>query len=132
MANKYIKKNLLKTLLILAYSGIIINSAIAATQKTIRIPHFSNEYVEVWETIIYPSTHQKLKMHRHDRSRVLVALTNGTLKITNDKNDTHFLNLKKNHAYFLTKDKPQELHTDQNMSSWPVKVMVIELKNEKS
>lgn len=132
MINKYIIKLLLKILLVLVYNSVIFNSAIAVTKKTMRIPHFSNEYVEVWETIIYPSTNQKLKLHRHDRNRVLIALTNGTLKITNDKNDSHFLNLKKDHAYFLTKDKPQELHTDQNMSSWPVKVMVIELKNEKS
>ena len=67
-------------------------------------------------------------MHRHDYDRVLVALSNGTLKITNNKGDVHYLKLKKNKAYYLPKDPMDELHQDENITQHPITVMVIELK----
>lgn len=68
-------------------------------------------------------------MHRHNYNRVLYAFDSGVLKFTNDKGESHLLNLEKDKAYFLTKDKPNELHTDENISDHPIKVLVIELKN---
>lgn len=99
-----------------------------APLKTKRIPEFSNASVNVWKSIIYPSAKQVLAMHRHDFDRVLVALTDGTLKVTNNRGKIHYLRLKKDTAYFLKKDIPNEMHTDENITSHPIKVMVIELR----
>ncbi|MBA2710542.1 MAG: hypothetical protein H0U57_08125 [Tatlockia sp.] len=101
--------------------------AIAQNQLTKRIEQFSNKQVSVWKTIVYPTKNHSLSMHRHEHDRVLVALTNGLLKITNDRGKIHYLHLKKDKAYFLRKDIANEMHNDENMSNYPVKVMVIEL-----
>ncbi len=99
----------------------------AENQTTQRINQFSNTHVNVWKTIVYPTSKQTLAMHRHDYDRVVVALSDGMLKITNDKGQTHLLKLKKDKAYFLNKDPKNEQHMDENISQKPVKVMVIEL-----
>lgn len=108
---------------------LLNNISNAMTSTTERIAQFSNDKVTVWETVIYPSANQILKMHRHEHNRVLVAFNDGLLKITNDKGKIHYLKLEKNKSYYLTKDIPNELHNDQNMSSQPIKLLVIELKN---
>lgn len=97
-------------------------------QSTTRVPQFSNEKTNVWKTVIYPTSKQGLTMHRHDYNRVIVALSNGVLKITNDKGKIHYLKLEKNKAYYLTKDPLHELHKDENLTHYPITVMVIELK----
>lgn len=104
-------------------------SANVATMTTQRFAQLSNDRVNVWETVIYPAKSNILKMHRHDYDRVLVALDDGELKITTDKAKVYYLKLAKNKSYYLTKDIPNELHTDENMTNHPIKVMVIELKN---
>lgn len=113
---------------ILLFIMILVSFSVFANQQTQRIPQFSNAQVEVWETIVYPNKGQVLKMHRHERNRVLVALTDGLLRVTNDKGQSHLLTLEKDHAYFLAKDVPGEMHQDENMSGHPIKTMVIELK----
>ncbi len=95
---------------------------------THRIQQFQNSKVNVWKTIVYPSTKKTLAMHRHEYDRVVVALTDGTLKVKNDKGKIHYLHFKKNQAYYLKKDVPNELHSDQNLSKHAISVMVIELK----
>lgn len=110
------------------FTGLALTGAQA--RGTQRISQFENDRVNVWQTIIYPSTKQALTMHRHEHDRVLVALNHGLLKITNDTGEVHYLKLIKNQSYYLTKDKPQELHTDENISHHPIKVVVIELKNK--
>lgn len=107
-----------------------INSAYA--QVTQRTSQFSNDQVNVWKTVIYPASNQALSMHRHEYDRVVVALSDGLLKITNDKGKTHYWKLEKNKAYYLTNDPAGELHKDENMTSHPITVMVIELKNRRS
>ncbi|HAT8152112.1 TPA: hypothetical protein JA359_11355 [Legionella pneumophila] len=102
----------------------------AAGLSTQRIEQLSNARVTVWKTIIYPSSKQVLPMHRHDNDRVLVALTDGTLKITNNKGKVHYLKLKKGKAYYLTKDVPDELHNDENVTNHPIQVMVIQLNDK--
>lgn len=99
-------------------------------QATKRIEQLNNERVSVWETIVYPSAKQKLAMHRHEHDRVVVALTDGVLKITNDKGKSHIWKLEQNKAYYLTKDIANELHNDENMGDHPIKVMVVELKDK--
>ena len=118
-----------RSLILVVFSFFLMNSiSSAGAATTARVAQFSNKKVSVWETVIYPSENQVLKMHRHEYDRVVVALNNGLLKITNDKGEVHYLKLEKNKAYYLTKDIPRELHKDQNMSSHPIKVLVIELK----
>ncbi len=99
----------------------------ANTATTKRIEQFANKQVKVWRTVIYPTSSQSLTLHRHDHNRVLVALTNGLLKITNDKGQVHYLHLIKDKAYYLKKDIPNELHKDENLTQYPIKIMVIEL-----
>jgi beta-alanine degradation protein BauB len=96
---------------------------------TARTPQFDNDKVNVWKTIIYPHKKEILANHRHDHDRVLVALDDGTLKVVSNTGQSHLLKLKRNTAYYLEKDIPNETHTDENISSHPIKVMVIELKN---
>jgi len=100
-----------------------------AASSTARIPQFANDKVTVWKTIIYPGMKQTLKMHRHEHDRVVIALSNGLLKITNDKGKIHYLKLSKNKAYFLAKDVGGELHKDESMTAHTIEVIVIELKN---
>lgn len=96
---------------------------------TKRIEQLSNDKVNVWRTLIYPSAQQKLAMHRHEHDRVVVALTAGRLKITNNHGQVHYLNLEKNKAYYLAKDPVDELHNDENVTNHVIKVMVIELQS---
>lgn len=96
---------------------------------TLRTSLLATKTVNVWKTIIYPDSAESLKMHRHDHDRVLVALNTGTLKVTNDKGSTRYVKLSKDHVYYLTKDSPNEFHTDTNVSKHPLKVIVVELKN---
>ena len=121
-----------KHLLTLLFCTILSGITTAYAQSTTRIPQFSNDKTNVWKTIIYPTSTQVLTMHRHDYDRVIVALSNGLLKITNDKGKTHYLKLEKNKAYYLTKDPLHELHQDENMTMHPITVMVIELKRNHS
>ncbi len=107
----------------------VTNPLHAISQATQRYPQLANEQVVVWKTVIFPSSHQALKMHHHDHDRVLVALNNGTLKITNDKGKVHYLKLEKDTSYFLSKDVPNELHRDENIGHEPIRVIVVELKN---
>jgi hypothetical protein len=100
----------------------------AYAQSTARTAEFTNDKTNVWKTVIYPKSKQVLSMHRHDYDRVLVALSNGVLKITNNKGDIHYLKLEKNKAYYLPKDPVDELHQDENIAHHPMTVMIIELK----
>ena len=123
---KFFIKNPSLALLILMLL-VISRATQAETQTTNRISQFTNNQVNVWKTIIYPASKQVLKMHRHEHSRVIVALTNGVLKITNDKGKVHYFVLEKDKAYYLAKDTPHELHMDENITHHPIKVMVIEI-----
>jgi hypothetical protein len=67
-------------------------------------------------------------MHRHDRNRVVVALTDGRFKITNNQGKVHYFTLEKNKAYYLAKDPANEFHNDENVTDHVIKVMVIELQ----
>ena len=109
---------------------LLMSHLVNASPSTTRTAQFSNDKVSAWETIIYPSANQALKMHRHEHDRVVVAFNDGLLKITNDKGKVHYLKLEKNKAYYLTKDVPGELHNDENTSGHPIKVVVIELNNQ--
>ncbi len=111
--------------LVLSFYSVM---AFAEPATTMRALYFSNHQVAAWHTTIYTSADQELKPHRHDNNRVVVAFTDGILKVTNNKGAVHLLKLEKEKAYYLTRDVPGELHTDENISGHPIKVAVIEIR----
>lgn len=123
--NKNIILNYVRSLTIICLCAL---SSYATAAKTERIELLKNDRVHVWETIIYPGKKQELVMHRHDTDRVLIALTDGELKITNNKGETHNLVLKKDKAYFLPKDVGDETHTDENITNHSIKCTIVSLE----
>ena len=119
-----------KSLLIIVGAFILSTKLFGAgTQRHLQI---SNPQVNVWQTLIYPHSSQALKSHRHENDRVVVALNSGVLKVKNSKGKSHYLKLVKGQAYYLAKDKPGEMHTDENVGSQALKVIVVELKGSKN
>lgn len=113
-------KNMIKIAIML----FVFMSSSSFAVMTKRIPQFSNEQVSVWKTIIYPGKSKELPMHAHTKGRVLVALTDGVIKFNEANGNSKTLNLVKDHAYFLPADNQ---HTDENIGSNPIKVMIISL-----
>lgn len=111
---------------LVALSVILIFSA-KLEAKTNRQPLLKNKNVSVWRTTIYPQKENLLPQHRHTNDRVLIALTDGTLKIKTNKNKTSFLKLESGKAYYLKKDPEGETHSDVNVGKTPVKVIVVDL-----
>ncbi len=114
----------------LAFLGLGVISNFTANaldaEKTQRILQFENEDVKVWKTILMPN--DPLPMHAHNDKRILVALTDTSLKVTNDKGETKQYNWPKGTAHFLDVKDSSELHNDANESTEPMEVMVISLK----
>lgn len=120
---------LLKKSHIILFSILFCLSRLSFAETTTkRSPQLSNQRVNVWQTVIYPSSKHILKRHRHDNDRVVVALSNGLLKITNDHGKIHYLKLEQGKSYYLQKDPDGLFHTDENISSHAIKVVVVELK----
>ena len=117
----------MKTMLMIITSLLVTTPLFA--KEAIRIPQLKNQQVAVWKTVIYPTKQSILKMHRHDKDRVIVALTDGILKVTNQAGQSHLMKLRKGQAYYFAKDPKNEQHTDLNISNNTIKVMVIEIQN---
>ncbi len=96
---------------------------------TRREPQLENTEVRVWKSIIMPK--QPLTYHRHDHGRVLVALTDGELKVL-DQDGKHIdtYRWERGKAYWLGKDPPGKMHADVNEGTQPVEVIVAELKRD--
>jgi quercetin dioxygenase-like cupin family protein len=100
----------------------------ASTQppkSTVRTPQFENDSVRVWKTSIAPG--QPLTMHRHESARVIVALTDGTLRIVKESGESRTVAWQRGNAYWLPADPPGEKHGDVNEGQEPSEVMVVEL-----
>jgi quercetin dioxygenase-like cupin family protein len=95
-------------------------------RATVRTPQLENDSVRVWKTSIAPG--QPLTMHRHENGRVIVALTDGTLRIVKESGDSRTVTWEKGKAYWLAADPPGEKHGDLNEGKEPIEVMVVELK----
>ena len=102
------------------------SGAAPAPRSTVRTPQFENESVRVWKTSIAPG--QPLTMHRHENGRVIVALTDGTLRIVKESGESRTVTWQRGNAYWLPADPPDEQHGDVNEGQDPVEVMVVELK----
>jgi hypothetical protein len=94
-----------------------------------RIPQFENGDVSVWKTVI--PLHSPLKMHTHSHARVIVALTGGTIKIVYADGTSEIHHWDAGKAYWLPKSEGLKRHSDVNIGSKPIEVMVIEVKNAK-
>jgi quercetin dioxygenase-like cupin family protein len=97
-----------------------------APRATVRTPQFENESVRVWKTLIAPD--QPLTMHRHENGRVIVALTDGRLRIVKESGESKTVTWEKGKAYWLSADPPGEKHGDLNDGKDPIEVMVVEMK----
>ena len=94
-----------------------------------REPQFENAQVTVWKSIVMPK--QPLTLHRHEHGRVLVALTDGQLKVVDSSGKTlDTYNLKAGKALWLGVDPPGQMHADVNPGTKPVEVIVVQLKND--
>ena len=94
-----------------------------------REPQFENAQVTVWKSIVMPN--QPLSLHRHDHGRVLVALTDGQLKVVDGPGKTlDTYNLKAGKALWLGIDPPGQMHADVNPGTKPVEVVVVQLKRD--
>lgn len=94
-----------------------------------REPQFENAQVTVWKSIVMPK--QPLTLHRHEHGRVLVALTDGQLKVVDSSGKTlDTYNLKAGKALWLGVDPPGQMHADVNPGTKPVEVVVVQLKND--
>jgi len=99
-------------------------------EKSRREPQFENAQVSVWKSIVMPN--QPLTLHRHEHGRVLVALTDGQLRVVDKTGkvlDTY--NLTAGKALWLGVDPPGQMHADVNPGSRPVEVIVVQLKNDR-
>jgi quercetin dioxygenase-like cupin family protein len=95
-----------------------------------REPQFENAQVSVWKSIVMPK--QPLTLHRHEHGRVLVALTDGQLKVVDRARKTlDTYNLTAGKALWLGVDPPGQMHADVNPGTKPVEVVVVQLKNDK-
>jgi hypothetical protein len=111
---------------------VVTISALAASStptKTERVPQFENAHVKVWRSVVVPSN--PLPAHRHDHGRVIVALRGGTMKVAevSGESETHVWESGK--AYWLAANAPGTLHTDENVGSEPIEVMVVEVEDDR-
>lgn len=110
-------------------------SALSATPNdkpvgSIKEFQFENEHVKVWKTTFLP--HQPLKMHRHDKPRIVVGLKGGTLTKFEETGEISDLIYDTHKAYWIPEDAPDVLHGDINNSDENIEVMIIEFKTLKT
>ena len=91
-----------------------------------RTPQFENQEVSVWKTVIPPNA--PLPMHTHRHPRVIIPLTGGTMKIMYEHGESETHTWEAGKAYWLPTSEGLKLHSDVNVGSAPVEVMVVELE----
>lgn len=84
--------------------------------------------VLIWKSSIPPhqSAHSDLPLHRHNYSRVLVPLTEGTLTRKDLDGTITTYNLVKGKPLFLPADSAEGFHTDENEGQTMIEVNVIQ------
>lgn len=89
---------------------------------------FENDHAICWKTTVSPNV--PLRMHRHDRARVIVALKGGVLRRVDEDGTTKDLVFETGAAYWYEADPPDNLHADVNDGPEDVIVVVTELKTD--
>lgn len=89
---------------------------------------FENDRAICWKTTVSPNL--PLKMHRHDRARVIVALKGGVLKRVDEDGTTTNLVFETGRAYWYEADPIDNLHADVNEGTDDVVVVVTEFKTD--
>ena len=110
-------------------TSILISQVDPLTHQTQRFPQFENPNVKVWKTVVMPN--QPLAMHHHDHSRVIIALTGGTMNVVDPSGHVEPHVWETGKAYWLPAMPPNTLHSDINAGEKPMEVMVVELEKEK-
>jgi mannose-6-phosphate isomerase-like protein (cupin superfamily) len=126
-------KRMVNVILVFLATATLATPAWAAAEKqqTVRKDYYSSSRYHVWQTTIYPGHARALKMHRHDYDRMVFVNQGGTLKIVTNDGKSRLLPLKEGEVYFFPKDLPNELHSDENVSKKPIKVVVTEILSTK-
>lgn len=94
-----------------------------------RVQLFENDDVRVWRSLVLPNA--PLTMHRHEHPRVIVPLKGGTMNIVDSSGSKEVHPWQRGGAYWLPTNPPGTTHADVNVSSDPIEVVVVELKNAK-
>jgi len=96
-------------------------------QATHREAQLENDQVRVWKTLIAP--HQPLSFHRHENNRVLIALTDGAVRVVDPSGkELTTYRWERGKSYWLSADPPGQTHADVNDSDRGIEVIVVELK----
>ncbi len=98
----------------------------AHSQENLRTEMINNDQVHVWQTRIPAGA--ILPMHHHPLARVVVAQTNGKLKITDATGKAHYWSLHRGKSYYFPASPKGERHQDENVTDHLIVVTVIELK----
>jgi quercetin dioxygenase-like cupin family protein len=106
-----------------------ISTLICQQSAPQRVPQFENDDVKVWKTTVMPNS--PLTMHTHDHARVIVALTDGTMKVVNENGPSEIHKWETGKAYWLPIEQGKRRHADANQGDKPIEVMVVEVKNTK-
>ena len=112
-------------LLVLGGAGVLRQGGPA--QATRREAQLENEQVRVWKTVIAPR--QPLSFHRHEHNRVLIALTDGQVRVVDPSGkELTTYRWEQGKSYWLSADPPGQTHADVNQSDRAIEVIVVELK----
>lgn len=114
----------------LSMALLLATIGVVAAQQNLsqRFPQFENDDVKVWRSVIAPGT--PLPVHHHDHGRVIIPLESGKIDVVEQNGPTEHHVWEVGKAYWLPKNAPNTMHTDINVGSGQVVVMVVELKKD--
>ena len=104
------------------------SATFAGSCETKREVFINNALTKVWKTTICPN--QRIAFHTHQFPRVVIPEQNGTLKVVYQSGKESLIHLKKQMPILLSKAQGREMHQDVNISSHPIQVTVVELKQK--
>lgn len=86
----------------------------------------------IWKTVISPEQQGKpgIEVHRHEYARVVIPLTEGVLQRRDNNGDTTDYQLTIGKPIFLPADEPAGYHTDENMGTNPIELIVVQFTQD--
>jgi hypothetical protein len=91
-----------------------------------RLPQFDNPRAASWTSVIPP--HTESTFHRHDRQRVIVAITSGDLKTITPEGKVTVTRYEAGKSYWFEPMPAGETHKDVNDTDRTITVVTVELK----